>query len=112
MMADQETQRSGPGLAGSLVEPRLCLDFANTVGTHDGSSPYDYLASYADLITWGCGAGVLTEHEATALRQAGERRPVDAAATLRDALALREAIYRLFSQRIDGAAPWMPILPP
>lgn len=101
----QGRRRHGLGLAESLVEPALCLDFANTVGTHDGTSPYDYLSSYADLAAWGHDAGVLTEQDAAALRQQAARRPAEADASLHAAIALREAIYRLFSSRIRRVAP-------
>lgn len=76
---------------------RLCLDFANTPGSRSSGQPVERLGSYEDLASWGRQAGVLTEAQAQRLVQEAARRPTDAEATLRWAIALREAIYRVFS---------------
>jgi predicted RNA-binding Zn ribbon-like protein len=76
---------------------RLCLDFANMPGSRSSGQPVEHLSSYEDLASWGRQAGVLTEAQAQRLLQEAARRPADAEATLRWAIALREAIYRVFS---------------
>ncbi len=83
---------------------QLCLDFANT---HGGSRarPKEYLLDYLDLVSWGRQAGVLTEREAQRLAQAARHRPADAARTLGEAKALREALFRIFQAAINHRAP-------
>jgi predicted RNA-binding Zn ribbon-like protein len=80
---------------------RVCLDFANTM---DGSRarPTERLTSYAALVRWAQQAGLLSDAEARDLRRSAERAPAAAARVLADAIALREALYRIFSSVIDG----------
>jgi predicted RNA-binding Zn ribbon-like protein len=89
----------------NLASPRLCLDFANTVGVHDGTSPYDHLASYADLVRWSQNAGILTEQEGQDLLDAGVQRPLLATAILQEAANFREAVYCIVSRRVRDIAP-------
>ena len=89
----------------SLVGGRLCLDFANTVGSHAGASPNEHLRSYRDLVAWSRHAGILTEAEERRLLEAAAGRPDEASVVLERAVALREAIYRLFSAVAAGRAP-------
>ncbi len=84
---------------------RLCLDFANTADWHRSARPEERLRSYADLLAWGRQAAALTAGEAERLLRAAQRRPADAADVLRRAVALREAIYRLFSALAAGRPP-------
>ncbi len=82
---------------------RLCLDFANTVGG-GRSRPKEHLHHYGDLVAWGRQAGVLGDGDARHLTRLATQRPGDAARTLADAIALREALYRIFSSVTDGPA--------
>jgi len=84
-------------LSGGL----LCLDFANTA-RHAGTAPREDLPTYGALVAFGEQAGILTRADARALRTAGARRPGDAARVLARALALRTAIYRIFSSIAAG----------
>jgi predicted RNA-binding Zn ribbon-like protein len=88
-----------------LTGGRLCLDFANTVSNHAGPHPTEHLHSYADLVSWGHQAGILSEEEAQLLFQEAARRPEEAQAVLARAIALREAIYRIFSSIAAGRPP-------
>ena len=88
----------------------LCLDFANTVDPRAGDENRDYVASYDDLVAWSRDAGALTAEEARRLETEGARHPAQAAATLRRAVELREAIYRIFSATSRGDAPAGPDL--
>jgi len=77
---------------------RLCLDFANTLGHRtDESRHEEHLHMYADLVAWGEAAGILSEDEATEMQREAARRPKDAMTTFASVIALREAMYRLFS---------------
>lgn len=74
---------------------RLCLDFANTV-TARSSAPQEKLQSYADLVSWGRQAGV----RAPKGYRIASLSPRDRGAQsriLEQALAVREAIYGVFS---------------
>ena len=97
-MADLETTAAALKLLGG----RLCLDFANTVDWHASDHPQEFLNSYADLVGWSEHAGVLSAPQAQALLREAQRRPADATTAHRRALALREALYRLFSSLAHG----------
>lgn len=77
----------------------LCLDFVNTWG--DRARPdTDGLGSYAALLTFARQAGLLDPGTLEAL--AAETGAPAAEAALRAARGLREALYGLFSARIQG----------
>lgn len=84
--------------------PQLSLGFANTLDDRL-IGPVERLNSYGDLVAWGHESSILTEQEAEWLAQEAVRRPVEAASTLARALALREAIYRIFSAVAGGRVP-------
>jgi hypothetical protein len=81
------------------------LDFANTLGGRLTGHPHETLNSYADLLAWSCQRGVLTEREAGHLAQQASRRPPEAASALERAIALREAVYRMFSAVAGSRSP-------
>ena len=89
----------------ALLGGRLCLDFANTVDWRTGEHPQEWLTSYADLVAWSEHAGIVTESEAHHLRDFAARHPTAASAALEQAIALREAIYRIFSAIVDERSP-------
>ena len=89
----------------ALLGGRLCLDFANTVDERTGEHPQEWLTSYADLVAWSEHAGIVTESEAHHLRDLGARHPTAAWAVLEQAIALREAIYRIFCATADERPP-------
>jgi predicted RNA-binding Zn ribbon-like protein len=76
---------------------RLCLDLANTVSWRSSARPIERLADYGDFLAWSRQTNVLTDREARALARAAARHPGRAAAALRRARAVREAIYLVFS---------------
>jgi predicted RNA-binding Zn ribbon-like protein len=80
----------------------LCLDFANTVSSHLEVQTQEHVTSYTRLVSWGRQAGVLNETEEARLMDEAERRPHEASAVHRRAIALREAIYHIFSARAKG----------
>jgi predicted RNA-binding Zn ribbon-like protein len=84
---------------------RLCLDFANTVSWRGSDRRHDWLNSYSNLVAWGKLVKALTAAEARRLLQEAARRTIDAEQTLGRAVALREALYRLFSGISDGRSP-------
>jgi predicted RNA-binding Zn ribbon-like protein len=96
-----------PGTAWQfeLTGGRLCLDFANTVsGTREWDAR-DRLRDYPTLVSWGRQAGALSEPQARRALAEARRRPADAEAAFREAIAIREAIYRCFLAFAQGREP-------
>jgi predicted RNA-binding Zn ribbon-like protein len=73
----------------------VCLDFANTVDGRPTPVPQDPLRGYADLAAWAAQARVVSAREARALAERARRELAAAASALRQAVRLREAIYRV-----------------
>ena len=92
-----------------IVGGAACLDFANTVeprgGVNASNDPAtsgpgdprrDYLLGYGDLIAWSHVAGLVTETGALRLIRLADTYPDEATALFDAAIALREAMYRVF----------------
>jgi predicted RNA-binding Zn ribbon-like protein len=77
-----------------------CLDFVNTLAWRLTDHPVEYLGSYEDLLAWERQAGLLAPEEMEALSGWAATHPEEARATLSRAVALREAVYRVFSAAI------------
>jgi len=90
-----------------LVGGRLCLDFVNTVdGRKNDSSPLrDKLKDYSDLVAWSQHTGIVTTAEAARLIKEGKQKPAAANTVLRRAIALREALHRIFKATVKGSVP-------
>lgn len=85
---------------------RLCLDFVNTLGDRSDESPHEEtLHTYADLVAWGEAADILSADEAAGTLREAARRTADAVSVFTGAIALREAMYRLFSAIAAGVEP-------
>jgi predicted RNA-binding Zn ribbon-like protein len=84
---------------------RLCLDFANTVIWRGARQPTERLKGYGDLLAWSQQAGLVTGPDARALVREAARHPAAAAAVFERAIALREAIYRIFSAIAGARSP-------
>jgi predicted RNA-binding Zn ribbon-like protein len=106
---------STPSPVFDLSGGRLCLDFVNTVSgmrVHDALraperdvAPRERLRGYSDLLAFARVAGAVDELLARRLLAEARRRPGDAEATFREAIALREALYRIFLARANGGEP-------
>lgn len=82
----------------------LCLDFANTLAWR-GSAPSESLHGLADLVQWCASSGGLLAGAIDGDGDWAECHPARAAAIFRGAMALREAIYRIFHAVARGGAP-------
>jgi len=82
-----------------LVGGRLSLDFVNTKGDRLTDAPNEHLADYATLVAWAQHAGALDAANARRLMHKAAAQPRAAAAVLADAIALRDALYRMLMQR-------------
>jgi predicted RNA-binding Zn ribbon-like protein len=81
---------------------RLALDFVNTVSGDRTGEPRERMASYADLVAWSRQAEILDDASAKRLLAEARRRTAEAEAAHREALALREALYRIFTAIAGG----------
>lgn len=88
-----------------LEEGWLCLDFANTVEWHASDHPGEKLNTYADLVGWARGVRLIDEAVADRLLKEAAQRPEAARAALHTAVALREAIYRVFAAITEAEEP-------
>ncbi len=74
----------------------LCLDFANTA-EHRPDVPIDHIRSYEDLVGWAVQAGLIGTSEANRLRGTARSATSARDEVFQRAVAMREAIYRIFS---------------
>jgi predicted RNA-binding Zn ribbon-like protein len=79
-----------------FVGGSVALDFANTLGGMHTSPTHEHLIEYADLVEFGRSAGTISPSQGRRLIGEAEREPARAAAVLRRAISLREAIWRVF----------------
>lgn len=83
----------------------LCLDFANTVSRRDTDLPTERLHAYEDLVAWAAHVEIVSPELGQALVAEAAQRPTAAMAVYEQALALREALFRLFARTLEGAPP-------
>lgn len=100
-----------------LVGGRLCLDFINTVDGRKSESPRkesrpiysrvlgDKLVAYSDLVAWSRHAGIVTAKEAERLIQLSKLNAGEAKNVFDRAIALREALYRIYKAMMTGRRP-------
>jgi len=74
----------------------LCLDFADAVDWRTSSHPKDKLDSYGRLLEWSREHRILDRKQEAALSRSASVE--ESAQALSDAIRLREAIYRIFSE--------------
>jgi predicted RNA-binding Zn ribbon-like protein len=82
----------------------VCLSLANTRNWRHGAVPQEHLSSYADIVRW-MGARRLVDADRLApLLGEVASHPRLARVELERTIALREAVYRVFSARAGGDA--------
>src|SRR4051812_17573774 len=79
-----------------LLGGALCLDFVDSIENRAGHAPEDFLTSYPDLVRWGRHAGLVTDATASRLIARAATDEPAARKALHQALALRDALHRLF----------------
>ena len=82
----------------------LCLGFANTRYYRGADAPTETLADLGAFLAWCRSAALLSADGERALKSA-LRQAVAGAEAFRDALALRETIYRIFFSTAESQAP-------
>jgi len=85
-----------------LVGGALCLDFTNTTGWRPDPRGEEYLHDYEDVVAWAEHAGAVSETEARRLLRRAKSDPERARAVHSRAVAVREALYRIFSASAAG----------
>lgn len=76
----------------------VCLDFANSSASLKlPGTQLERLNSYADLVAFSVQAKLMTAAQGRELASAAHKQPGKANRALRQAYALREALYRVFS---------------
>jgi predicted RNA-binding Zn ribbon-like protein len=89
-----------------LIAGEPCLDFINTLDNRPRLElAIELLETYEDLVQWAVEAGLLPSSLARALRLKAEREPAAAAAALKNAVRLRECLYRIFTHVARGTRP-------
>lgn len=79
-----------------LVGGNAALDFANSVNAHESDEPRDNLHSYNDLLIWSERAGVLSRDQRRQLSEAAAADAPGASTALKQAMQLRDVIFKLF----------------
>ncbi len=84
----------------------LALDFANTISHRDNpETRAEHLQSYPDLVAFASQSKLLPHALAEDLRSHAPRRSGEARRVFREAIHLRESMYRAFSAMVDGKVP-------
>jgi len=88
-----------------IVAGHVALDFANTVDDPLGPLRFDHIAEYPRLLVWSKRVGILSDGAAAELSQLASEHPSRAAAAVRRAHSLRQALNEMFGALADGKAP-------
>jgi predicted RNA-binding Zn ribbon-like protein len=86
-----------------LVAGHSGLDFLNTADWHASDRPVERLSSYATFVDWCRQAGLIGAETAASLTAGGQRRREHAGAVLVEAVAMREAAFRVLSNRSEDS---------
>jgi predicted RNA-binding Zn ribbon-like protein len=92
-------------MTNEFIAGRPCLDFANTVDWRTSDAPEELLHGYGELLAWAVRAGVVDARGARRLEREARAHPRAAARAFERAVALREAIHRIFRAHAHGEAP-------
>lgn len=80
-----------------MVGERLCMDFINTVSWRESlEKRRDWFTSYEKMVDWSIHAGAITEQQANELLFKAKEKPSEAGEVLKQAIELREVMYRIF----------------
>lgn len=90
--------------AHHLIAGELCLDFSNTLYGHTDVI-HEYLFDYRDLVLWSRHVGILPEQKAESLLSNWEQAPAESEAVFRQAIRLRETLFRIFAGLAHGKSP-------
>jgi predicted RNA-binding Zn ribbon-like protein len=103
----QTTVRQAPRAETMLVSragEAICLGFANTLAWRGRAAPIEALRDFGALLAWAETSAALPAQVAKALAEWASDQPSQSEEALAEAIAMREAIYRLASAVACGAA--------
>lgn len=103
----QTTLRQAPNAETMLVSgagEAVCLGFANTLAWRGSAAPIEALRDFADLLAWAEAHVALPAPVAKRLAEWACDQHSKSEEALAEAIAMREAIYRLASAVACGAA--------
>jgi predicted RNA-binding Zn ribbon-like protein len=80
-----------------LTGGHISLDLTNTVDNRTSGNPVDNLHSYEDLLAFAQQTGVIGSNDAQQLARAAVRNPKAAHKVLQETIAVREALFSIFS---------------
>src|SRR2546427_560950 len=86
-----------------FVGGALALDFTNTVGGTHTEPTHDHIRGFDDLVRFLLLARNVSEADARRLVMRAQRQPAEARKVVERAVALREAIWRVFSPLANHA---------
>ncbi len=95
----------GTTIVLNKAQEHVCLDFANTVDWRSGERRVDGLGRYDNLVLWSRKVGLIDESRAKRLLRETEMHRAETDDVLKRSIALREAIYRIFSAITHGEKP-------
>ena len=87
-----------------LIGGALCLDFANTLYGHT-ESIHEYLFDYRDLVLWSRHVDILSPQKAEILLSKWEQAPAESEAVFRQAIQIRETVFRVFANLAHDESP-------
>ena len=86
-----------------LTGGHIALDLANTISRRDDPERRrEHLESYSDLVAFALQDRILSAKQANALLLRATRNNASAVRSFRKAIGLREAIYRVFRDIVQG----------
>jgi predicted RNA-binding Zn ribbon-like protein len=88
-----------------LLGGRLALDFVNTIEPRTGEGQRDFLPDYRALAAWSAHSGAVTADEAAGLLLAASADARRSTKVWRQAIEMREALYRLVLASAEGRPP-------
>jgi predicted RNA-binding Zn ribbon-like protein len=86
----------------TATDPPVCLALANTRNWRRGPAPVERFNAYSDLLHGSAARRLLDAANVAAIARRAAAQPRAARNALARTIALREAIYRLFSERAAG----------
>lgn len=87
----------------SGVRDDLCLEYANTLSWRGSAAPTERLFNFTDLLSWIERSAGVPPRALREVRTWAREHSSKAAKLFDEAIATREAIYRIFSTLADGA---------
>lgn len=88
-----------------LLAGQLSLDFVNSIDGRIGPHPQDFLTDALSVVQWGYHVSLLSEAERDQLLLHLEHHPGEAASFFTQAIALREALYRIVTTFVQQESP-------